>query len=304
MAGTVELVRQVLAAWLFAILMPGSIADLIRVRGLDRCPAEPARVDWSTFVALALGLAAAAWLAGRILRPRIVTGVLSSHPSYVVIDLVILALAWLMFDIGREPFGCHFAWEYWRGVLALAFALSIPIARLVAWYPLGLRVEQQRAEVARIPVLTFCLVAAIPLALGGIFYGQYLLARHRAPLADAATMAGGLAAHPALAGPVVRVVGTLKLSEAIRCRCRPNDPESCFQAEALLDLQGAGEVIVFGGPHDADELRKLAQRGAGKRLEVFGRLSRELPLPNRLCDPRGYGQLPEAGRAVLVMERP
>lgn len=327
MIGAIELIKNVLAGWVLTLMLGGALADFVRAWALDRCSAEPDRVDGSTWVALALGLFAAGWIAGRIFWPRIISGIFvptfvvggafvrsragaaaygvpSNHPSYVIVDGVILTLALLLFLIGREPYGCTFAWEYWRGTCALALAVAVPLARLIAWFPLGLKVKGAKPGDAWGPVLFFGAVALIPGSIGAAFYGQYLLARHRAPVGSEQTMRGGLSENPELAGPVVRLVGTLKSGEAVRCRCRTNDPESCMQAEALLDLGEGGEVVVFGGPHDADELRTLASRGAGRKLQVFGRLMRRLPESDRLCNPQAYGEPPAEGRAILVMERP
>lgn len=109
-----------------------------------------------------------AWVLYDIFRPRIkdeVWGIFykvrfkfcSTHPSYVLIDLLTIAFAGFFLWIGIDAgFAKGLFW------LVPATAVFFPVARLSAWYLLGLKIVSSETYGAYKPALwAFCIFAVV-----------------------------------------------------------------------------------------------------------------------------------------------
>jgi len=113
--------------------------------------------DWLPFL---VGPLLMAWILKEIFRPRIkVEGWIkrplnisfafcSTHPSYCLIDLCVIAFAGFYFWIGKSG---NFEMPVFR--IMLGTAVSIPLLRLFSWFVLGLKVDDPEADEAYKPVL-------------------------------------------------------------------------------------------------------------------------------------------------------
>ena len=125
------------------------------------------------WLAVAVGPILVGWALWDIFRPRfsderwgvffkVSSRVCSTHPSYVLLDLLVLGSVWFYYWIGMN--GIY---------VSLATAVLFPVLRLFAWYVLGLRLSTwETAEAYKPALLTF-------LIFGGIFGGAAVIAALR-----------------------------------------------------------------------------------------------------------------------------
>lgn len=210
------------------------------------------------------------------------TVVLSSHPSYVLLDLVAGALpgvlTWVSWgdDPAQNPAALLWRWS-------LGVWVAIPLARLAAWHLLGRGPEllrqaggSERAasrlgwELAWQPVLAFWAIAAV-VCVPGLFFGFRDAQRSEAatPGLDAARVAE-IRAEP------------VRFRDArLRLRGRPVGPlqrwpaQAGKQASAGLCLATADgtEVVVFCDVHRLREFERLVSRpGATGELSFLVRV--------------------------------
>lgn len=145
-------------------IRPGTFAEHHNLDGL-----------WPWLFAL-IGPIPLVWLLDEIFRPRIkvefwflpphneIFDFCSTHPSYVLIDLMNIAFAGLFVWIGMLSGSEIPAFR-----ITLAIAIFIPVARLTAWYVLGLKIDDPETDDAYLPVLwTFSIFLLI---VGGIAIG-------------------------------------------------------------------------------------------------------------------------------------
>lgn len=334
-------VVQLLLVELFAIFCLAAVsARLIARHGALGCPAQGGGLDVAFFLGLGVGLLAAAYVLVRIFRPReldqsvrpvlnigpvaVVNPTIdaarysfsSTHPAYALLDLSCAIPFFFVYLMGQHPpayAGCGATFSYLLGRIALGLVLVFPAIRLFAWFVLGRRVAVASHWETTKPILLFLgLTLPIYLSIPLMVY----VPLWRAPRVDSQSFAGGLGAHPELAGRTVRLVGTLVPATAVRCVCSERDPLACRVAAVRIDLGPAGDVIARGVSSDADALRALAERPdikAGREVTLYGTLG---PLPTPPKDPQkaaaerldcGFQELgapPAAGRAYLKAELP
>jgi hypothetical protein len=128
--------------------------------------------DW---IFALVGPALLVWLLDDILRPRVKAerwypfirtfDFLSTHPSYVLIDLLTIAFAAIYVWIGMSgDFEIAIFW------IACGTAIAIPVLRITAWYVLGLKVQPHEDFEAYLPPLWSFLICA-PIFLTAVFAG-------------------------------------------------------------------------------------------------------------------------------------
>lgn len=324
----VGLVKIFLAEWLAMFLLGTCAGQALAVHGARGCP-PGGRLDWSFYLAALLGLLAAGWLLHRIFfpveieetyTPPLKAGPVivpnptiapvrfsfcSTHPAYVLIDALTVAGALALWATAPASMGCSFVSEWASARAAVGLALLFPVVRLLSWYVLGRQASPAATLGVFRPVLVFYGILAAPLLLAAHLFLGARHARAAAPVVDDKSFAGGLAAHPELAGPIVHVKGTRGRARAERCECRGPRGNDCGYAEVLLDLGAGGEVVVQARASEVlFLLDKSDGKPAGQPDDAFGRLS-ALPDPKKkLCGRAAYGPPPAAGRALLEIEYP
>lgn len=309
------------------------LAGALRARGVLGCPPDN-RLSTPDAVFFTIGLLCAAWLVWRILRPTVVEldyrpnlkvgplimpnpaipsvdfEFLSTHPSYVLVELVVLAAISVLLLVGDPPAvgGCSDVGPYLMARIGVVLAVFFPAFRLFAWYILGRRSRRPMPGVWK-PVLIFwCIISPLVLLAVWILIGQKLK-ESRLPLVDGAAFAGGLGAHGNLENQLVRVRGTLKLPRAARCACDdPKDPNFCKVAALLIDV-GGGELVVHTSGIDSKDLFKKGDRPAGSPFSATGRLmkmpdAKKEPYNRLDCGWDEFGPPPAEGRAFVEVEYP
>jgi hypothetical protein len=132
--------------------------------------------DWLFFP---VGALLFAWLLKDIFRPKlkqegwkwlslnISFDFCSTHPSYLLIDLFAIAFAGFFVWLGKA--GGFEMPVFW---IMLGTAVAIPLARLFAWFLLGLKIKEFEADEAFKPVIWGFIILAIafgPLAAAMLF---------------------------------------------------------------------------------------------------------------------------------------
>lgn len=255
---------------------------------------------------------------------------ISTHPSYIFIDLLIVGSAWFSCWVAKDEHGSAWVFEKSRGIAALILSGVIPLLRLASWYIFSIRpkvetdFEKKTLENASKPVFLVWALFFGPILLvlfGGLAYQFWYKEPRRIaslPVVNSQTMIGGLLKHPELqdlekseqekiyyVSKEVRVQGIQKNKEALKCKPYGPKGDSFGYATVLLDLGAAGEVLVLrGASENFYEFLKLTQNKANQTIEVVGRL-RPMPTKNKIPNWKvicGYGELgapPPAGRMLL-----
>lgn len=308
-----SLAKLLMMELIMVFFLAAAYAEIRRRFGAHGCPPEAGAVDWQTFALLAVGLYGFYWVFfkqiffAKTIVDQTVGGpfpfsFLTTHPSYVAIDLITVGVAAIARYAGGtvEVGECVNTHGWLLGGFAFALACAIPLTRLFCWYVLGQRtwprLQTPERRSAWKPVAFFCAVLALPAALAIHWALQDRLADANWPVADEATLAGGLAAHPDYDDRVWKVRGKIKWERVSRCACE--GAAACSQGEMMLDLGAGGEVLIRTGY--AGGVRNLIADTEGRVGQIYVRNGRLHKLPNakaKLC--RDYGPPPPAGRALL-----
>jgi hypothetical protein len=316
---TGSLAKLLLGEWGAILLLGAAYADIRLQLGAHECPPVPKSIGVSTVVAFLVGLYLLQWLFKNIFFAKIIVdqsrgalwySFLSTHPSYVFIDMWILGLGWLIRTFVPDGVGCDLSRQWLLGKFVFGVALALPIFRLLCWYTFGWRRISREdkwgiLQDAWKPIIRFYAILLVPAILAAWIIVPDLLDRHRVPVADATTLAGGLSAHPDLDGTIMKAVGTIRSEHVQRCDCRGVIGNDCFRGDMLIDLGPGGEVIVQAV--DAGELAQLVtdtEGKPGKPYSIIGRLHKLPDAKAKLCVPSAYGPPPAAGRALLRPELP
>ena len=318
---------RVMALEVVAMFCFSSLAQTIWVGpGIYGCPPNPLyQFGVSTVVMLIIGVAAAWWVLRGMFRPRLIglkildpirkranaywwtmVAFTTTSPWYLLIDVLPVGYA-LLFrnDYTVAEAGCGNVYMVVASRALLAVALAFPVLRLFAWYVLRLRPDPKYQAGGWKQVAWFWAILS-PFIVFSIWWWVHLaIQEHRLPVVDAQVLAGGLAAHPNLAGAYVRLRGTPK-SQVINCDCKPNDPHDCARAAVLLDLGAGGEVVVHGDGWDGI---KMSRRLHHAPFEQMGQL---MQIPDRKADKYedvacGFDHFPPPspiGRAYLRIDSP
>ena len=283
--------------------------------------------DWLVYV---LGLLLFAWSLREILRPRVkrdswtsVSGadsggsysVCTTHPSYVLVDLVTVAVtafflwAGLAYDVNARTFAVMFA-----------LAVLFPALRLFAWYVLGLRIEdkdetEQAWKPAAMLAVPFFAVFALVAVL--VFIDDIKQKRRIAglPVVDEQTFGAGRAAFNQLLDGAEEE----KVTRFVRLRARQTSdgPARCKNYENFdwatvpADLGAGGDVLIVGHQSN-DGFEELVAKSSGNRgnlIEAVGRLREmprrgELPKWKAYCGRDDLPPPPAGGRWVLELGEP
>lgn len=308
-----SLAKLLVVEFILVFFLASAYAEVRRQLGAHGCAPEPGAISWQTFLLLFAGLYALYWvflkqiLFAKVIVDETVGGpfpysFLTTHPSYVAIDLITVGIAWIVHYAGGtvEVGECANTQGYLLGSVALPIACLIPIFRLVLWYLAGQRtwerLQRPELETAWKPVALFWGVLALPGALALHWVLQDRRVDASWPVADASTMAGGLAAHPEFDDMVWKVRGKIMWERVSRCKC--DGAGGCAQGEMMLDLGAGGEVLIR--TTYAGGVRELAADTEGRVGKLYTKNGRLHKLPNPKARQCGdYGPPPPAGRALL-----
>ena len=231
----------------------------------------------------------------------------STHPSYILLDILLFIPAILMFWNGQSETLCEFNRQWGQGFSALIIALAFPTLRLIFWYVLGKQIYAMQAKNIKFGIMWwYALCLPIMIFFTYTYITNDILPRKNLPVVDSETFKGGFDAHPEFMDKIVRVRGNIKQGIA-KCGLFGKKDRTDFpSATVVLDMGGGnGELMVQAKkPSQVVDLEANAQRGG--TFESFGRLSK-LPNPEKklLCGiSKLSDDLPVGGRALLEVEFP
>lgn len=300
----------------------GLLAQTIGVRG---CPPRPELLDWKLAVSLIIGMGLF-WLAIHpIVAPRVwLHGVsrevsvalsnhsfrfFSTHPTYVLIDALLMVPAFIFFWNGQTEHMCEFNYFWGQGWAALLVAAIYPTLRLIFWHVLGKQIYAMQFQ-SMLRNIGWWYVLVVPLIIGFSysFVSSSIMPRLRIPVIDAQTLAKGIDNHPEVEGQLVRVRGVLKRGIAKCGLWGKKDRTDYPYGTVVLDMgKNNGEIVVQAKtPWDVLDLEAEAQNKPGQIFETFGYLSR-LPNPEKkmICGLEKLSdEPPKGGRALLEVEMP
>lgn len=319
----------VLAVW--NTIRPGTFG-MMSLRGAG---------NWVWFL---LGFALLAWMLREIFKPRVKGDVwrptnvglpglntfgearysfCSTHPSYVFLDFVAVAVN--AFFVWYAASG-HYAAKHLY--IMLAVSLIIPALRLLAWYGLGLRIEDQReSRRAWKPVSYF--IIPVLVVFGAVSLAAVVSGRKQQqeianlPVIDGQTFAHSHEAFAHLVSDNPRDKSEIRTAEEtgfVRLRARQisagatqcKNKDNIEFASVLADLGAGGDVLIVGANYSRsgfEELVKKSSGNQGKPIEVIGKL-REMPLNGApeawkaYCGMEKLPPTPAGGRWVLEMHEP
>jgi hypothetical protein len=149
-----RLIIEIFAVLIFPAFVTGVINE-IRPGMLSRQYDLDGAADW--LFAL-VGPLLVTWVMWEILRPRVKVerwipyigtfDFCSTHPSYVLVDLLTIAFAGCFLWIGKS--GDFEMPTFW---MMLGISIFFPVARLIAWYVLGLKIVDRESDYAYKPAL-------------------------------------------------------------------------------------------------------------------------------------------------------
>lgn len=247
--------------------------------------------------------------------PAIEYPFVSTHPSYLLLDLVVVGICFFIFTL--TPQGPGWTFEQSRADALLVLGAYVPLLRLISWFILKRRPALVDTSQAWKPVALFVGLFLLPIFLLCLvlWYRLEIAEKKRManlPVVSAQTFAGGWQAHLDLidSGHFENKDGLKKVTREVRVKgIQKNSPQTCTQgphrfATVLIDLGEGGEALVFRSNEEADKLVKLTQNQEGKPIELTGRLRNlprlsEVPPWQNIC---GLGELdppPPSGRLLL-----
>jgi hypothetical protein len=297
----------------------GAFGVWLQSHGGFGCPSSGEPLDSYFFGELALGSLAWIWLIRRILWPKVIAETLifktlapsvtypflSTHPSYVFVDLIPLALAAVLYYISAGEEDCTFLFERASHSAWLVLAAGIPILRLFSWHVLKRQPATDVPTGGWKPVgILYAMLSPVIVMLLFLQISNVVQLRHTA-VVDENALAGGLGEHPELVGKFVHLKGVQKLPQPIKVMLH----DYYEFAVVLVDMGEGGEVVVYS--NDTADKRTLAKKttdNLGKPIDMYGTL---WPLPEPGEGPNGggsviprldqFGPPPPHGRALLEL---
>ena len=293
--------------------------------GARGCPARPEFLNWALWLSLTVGLGSAFLSTQPIFFPKVsleqipkelslsISGLryafFSTHPLYVLLDVLLLIPALMLFWNGQTESICEFNLLWGQGWTALILASAFPLTRILCWYVLSLKIEARKIQNVWMPIAWWYLLFLPFLIFITVAYAEsYIQPRLKVPVVEAQSFAGGLDAHPEFHNKIVRVRGVIKRGIAKCGLFGKKEREDFPSGTIILDLGKVnGEIIVQAKvPSMVENLSFEAASKQGQIFETFGRLSK-LPNPDKkfIC---GIEKLPDdppkGGRTLLEIEIP
>lgn len=300
----------------------GFLAVAFGVRG---CAARPEFFGWLLWLNLTAGFIFTFLALFPILFPRVVVehissditfsvgGVrypfMSTHPLYVLLDILLFIPAILFFWNGQTENICVFNVFYGQGWTALIVALAYPAIRLVCWFGLKIRIEARTVGNIKMPILCwYVLFVPFLIFIMVAYIESYISPRLRLASVETQTFKGGYDAHPEFHNKLVRVRGNIKRGIGKCGLFGKKDREDYPFGTVILDMgKGNGEIIVQAkNVGDVENLAFEAMSKQGQIFEAFGRLTK-LPNPDKkfICGIEKLSdEPPKGGRALLEIEMP
>ena len=221
----------------------------------------------------------------------------STHPSYVLIDILVVAFYWFV----RALWASYWSERKYEGTVMLLLAAAIPTLRLLAWYVLRLRPQavgavQREVDASWKPVVMVYGFFLVPLSLFGAgvwFYQEHQrkVAEANLTVVDAGTWKGNETFNALLDQKEteamtrrVRLRAVQKSEAAMTCT-NPNG-NGAF-ATAVVRL-GGDDVMLFtydAAVADLDYFVKRLDGNRGKSIEFTGRLKQ---MPTRIPSWKKY----------------
>ncbi len=233
----------------------------------------------------------------------------STHPSYVLLDILLFIPALILFWNGQTESMCEFNFNWGQGVTAVLMAIVFPALRLIFWYVLGKQIYAMQVRNVWLGIIWWYILAVPIIALfSSIYIKNNIFPRMNIATVEAENFKNGLDAHPEFLDKIVRLRGNIKQGIA-KCGLWGKKDRTDFPyATIVLDMgDGNGEIIVQAKkPSHVLNLEAEAESKKGQVYETFGRLSK-LPNPEKkmLCGISKLSEdLPPGGRALLEIEMP
>ena len=283
--------------------------------------------NWIWFL---LGLALLVWLLREIFQARVkqdawvnpktwsssggAYSFCSTHPSYVFIDLIPVAMSAFMLWYAR---GVDVETKtYW---IMLVVSLVFPTMRLFAWFVLGLKIRDAAARDAWKPMamvfVPFVVVfggVGIAVAVGNRSHDKAIA---NLPMIDERSFAHSQQAFARLAdnSQIEKQTGFVRL----RARQVSDHVTQCQNKEhfdfatVLADLGDGGDVLIVASKYAHAGFDELVNKATNKGavIEVIGKL-REMPAAATIptwkvyCGMDKLPAVPAGGRWVLEMQEP
>lgn len=291
-----------LAQMLVLLFLSDPVIRLVNVIARPKSGILKTKFDWFDLLPWAIGTLCLVWLMLTIFRPTLgrvkwtpffQAGPLpvwnsgaaltytfpSTHPSYVFMDALAAGFAYFIYKVWAE------GWEERRleGIIILALGLLTPVARLFAWYALGLRppAPAPGAEAARHtedvlrqgwrPVFAFyAVLAPILLIAGGIAWFSTDRDQKERIAAAIRIDAGELASSARYFQEIRDMKATLEQSKLARItiettaegpRCQHETVKSAVHYNVRAPFGPAGEIMLVLTPETRDRI--LARRAKG-----------------------------------------
>lgn len=313
---------QLYVASFISIFCFGTFGGILAARyGYHGCAPQLDKFDGSyDFIWLGVGLLLAGWVVKTIIFPKFKrlnrsidndglgygeyerVSFASTHPSYVLLDVLLLPVFYLIYSIAANDVRCSFLQENVRGSIVLLLAIALPVFRLFVWYGLRRQISDTEAvkEAPKALIPLYIIIAPIFIMMAVLYVQMFTFPQWRAPVADAKTFVGGLNSHPEFRDVVVRLKGVQK-SEPFECN-KFNGEFAC--ATVLVDVGEGGEVLVKVCGIEQQDLVKQARGNVGKPFETFGKITPIDSKKKDLCGLETLSKAPLGGRYLLETELP
>lgn len=233
----------------------------------------------------------------------------STHPSYILLDILLFFPALILYWNGTTETMCEFNFNWGQGFTALIVAIAFPTLRLIFWYVLGKQIYAMQARNVWLGIIWWYILMLPVIIVFSITYVKNTInPRLNITVVEVENFKGGLDAHPEYLGKLIKLRGNIKQGIA-KCGLWGKKDRTDFPyGTVVLDMgEGNGEIIVQAKkPSHVLNLEAEAESKKGQVFETFGRLSK-LPNPEKkmLC---GISNLPDTpptgGRALLEIEMP
>lgn len=304
----------------FLSYLCGLLAEATGSRG---CPPKPDSIGIFFFLTLGISIVVGIFSLHPIIFPRVwleeiskeLTGshlgfrfpFFSTHPSYILLDVLLIIPALLLFWNGQSESLCEFNLQWGQGISALAIAITFPALRLIFWFVLGRQIYAMQVKNVWMGIIWwYILTIPIIIFFSYTYVKSSILPRLSVPVVNSETFKGGLDLHPEFLDGVVRIRGTIRQGIA-KCGLWGKKDRTDFPyGTVVLDMgEGNGEIMVQA-KKPSQVLILEAESKKSNNFEAFGRLSK-LPNPEKkmLCGiSKLSDDLPPGGRALLEVELP